>query len=145
MQTKWTGPPIRADGSLARQLIIITAVVGVVFGIGRFLVTNLAGHVNLGRGEAPIFIFLTAAAIVLTLPLLLAGLMVLLALVLVGIATAFELPLFTGIQSGPRPDTLIFVAINSFSAVVVLTVVVVTRLSGYSLIAHGSNLSESQG
>jgi hypothetical protein len=123
-----------------RQLIITTAIVGVVFGIGRLVVTNLSERLNLVSGEGPIFIFLALAAIVLTLPLLLAALMrrwalpgALVVLVLIGAATAWELPLLQSVHKGAGPGTVDLAAINAFTAAVVLLVASGVRLSGYSL------------
>lgn len=122
-----------------RQLIIITAIVGVVLGIGRVVVGQLGDHFNLDR-EAPIFIFLGVAAVVVTLPLLLAALMkrwtvpgVLLVLALIGLTSAFEVQLLRTIASGSGPQTRDFISINAFSAGVMLIVLTIVRRSGYSL------------
>ena len=129
-----------------RQLLIVTTIVAVIFGIGRVAVGQLGENLNLGRGEAPIFIFLAVAAIVFTLPLLLAALMrqlavpgVLLTLVLIGLATASELPLLRAMLSGPGPKAGHFIAINAFTAAITLAVAVIVRLNGYSLATPQSN------
>jgi hypothetical protein len=122
-----------------RQLLIVTTIVAVVFAIGRFIVGLLGENVNI-RGEAPIFIFLAVAAIVLTLPLLLAALMrwystaaVIVTLALIALATAWEVPLLQLVHSGPGPKAEHFIAINAFTAAVMLAVLTVVRLNGYSL------------
>jgi hypothetical protein len=125
-----------------RQLMIVTTIVGVVFGIGRLVVGQL--RLDFGRGEAAIFIFLAVAAIVLTLPLLLAALMrrftipaVLVALVLIGLATTWELPLLQIVHRGPGPKAQDLVAINAITAAIMLTVLTIVRLNGYSLAVSG--------
>jgi hypothetical protein len=127
-----------------RQLIIITAIVGVVFGIGRLVVTNLGAHFSVLQGEGPILMFLAGAAVVMTLPLLLAALMrrmaipaVLLVLALIGAATMWELPLLQSIYQGAGPGTVELFAINAFTAAIVLTVAATVRLSDYSLARPG--------
>ena len=129
-----------------RQLMIVTTIVAVIFGIGRVAVGQLGEHLNLGRGEAPIFIFLAVAAIVFTLPLLLAALMrqlavpgVLLTLALIGVATASELPLLKALHSGPGPKAGDFIAINAFTAAFTLAIAVIVRLNGYSLATPQAN------
>lgn len=122
-----------------RQLLIVTTIVAIVFGIGRAIIVATGENINF-RGEAPIFIFLAVAAIVLTLPLLLAALMrsywfpaVLVALVLIGLATAWEVPLLRLVHSGAGPKVQDFIAINAFTAAAMLASLTVVRLSGYSL------------
>lgn len=123
-----------------RQLIIITAIVGVTFGVGRMLLTAFGDRFTLVGGEGPIIMFLATATIVLTLPLLLAGLMrrlaipgVLLALALIVGATYLEFPLMARLMGGAVPSGLDLAAINAFSAAVVLIIVTIVRLNGYSL------------
>jgi len=100
-------------------------------------------HINF-RGEAPIFIFLAVAAIILTLPLLLAAPMrsywapaAIVALALIGLATAWEVPLLRMVHSGAGPKIEDFIAINAFTAVVMLVMLTVVRLNGYSLATSG--------
>lgn len=118
-----------------RQLLIVTAIVAVVLAIGRAVLP----HMPTAGSEMSIFIFLAAAAIVLTLPLLLAALMrrravlgVLLALGLMGMVTALEMPLLNAFRlRGPEPEH--FVAINAASAVVILLFALMARFNGYRL------------
>jgi hypothetical protein len=56
--------------------------------------------------------------------------------VFIGVATAWEFPLLKELRSGPRPDFADFVAINSFSAALILIVAVIVRLNGYALYAR---------
>jgi hypothetical protein len=120
-----------------RHLLIVMAVVSVVLGIGRITVSNASF-----RGDGSIFIFLAVAAIVLTLPLLLAALMrrmaipgVLLSLVLTAVATVWELPLFESV-GGSGPQTGDFIVINVGSAVFILVVAGTVRMNGYCLDAR---------
>jgi hypothetical protein len=126
-----------------RQLIVVTTIVAVVFGCGRLIVPQLAEHLTFTRGEAPIFIFLGVAAVTLTLPLLLAALMenyttagVVVVLVLIGFATAWEMPLLRLVGGGPGPKTEDFIAINGFTAAILLSVLTMVRLNGYCLIGR---------
>jgi hypothetical protein len=122
-----------------RQLLIVTTIVAVVFGIGRAVIAAAGERINF-RGEAPIFVFLAVAAIVLTLPLLLAALMrsywapaVVVALFLIGLATAWEVPLLRMVHSGGGPKVEDFISINAFTAGVMLLMLTIVRLNGYSL------------
>lgn len=126
-----------------RQLLVITAIVAVVFGIGRLIVPNL----HFGSYDEPAIVaFLAVAAIVITLPTLLASLLPrlalpasLLTLVLIGLATAWELPMFrsTGVGRMGGPDAMHFVWINAFTTIWVLALVLVARWNGYTLAAPG--------
>lgn len=136
-----------------RQLMIITAIVGVVFGIGRIVVVNLGHRLNVD-GEVAIFGFLAIAAIVITLPVLLASLLprlalpaTLLVLVLVCFATAWELPMLRSTGAGRRggPDAMHFVWINSLTTAWLLALVAVVRLNGYRLATPGSGLALAPG
>jgi hypothetical protein len=84
--------------------------------------------------------FLAIAAVVLTLPLLLAALMrnmalpgVLLVLVLIALASAVELPLLKSFHSDAGPGIMSFVAINAFTAATILTIAMVVRCNGLYL------------
>jgi hypothetical protein len=126
-----------------RHLMAITTIVGVVLGAGRFLIPWLASSFSLDH-EAPIFVFLAVAAVILTLPLLLAGLLphrailaVLVVSALIGLATAWEvtlLQMFPG-TAGPGPDTGHFIWINIFTALTILGGVLLLRLNGYGTMA----------
>jgi len=130
-----------------RQLIIVTTIVAVVFGSGRLIVPQMAEHMALTKGEGPIFVFLGVAAAILALPLMLAALMrqyalpsVLLVLTLIAIGTASEVPLLRLVGGGgPGPKVQDFVAINFFTVSILLAVLAMVRLNGYSLtrIARG--------
>jgi hypothetical protein len=120
-----------------RQLMIFTTIVAVVLGVGRFAVRYLSDSPRL-QGEWPIFVFLATAAIVMTLPLILAALLprfaipaVALVLLLIGLLTFWEVPLLERFHVGGGPDTLLVVFINSFTAAWVLSIVLIVRISGY--------------
>lgn len=119
-----------------RQLLVITTIVGVLFGIGRVALPVVIQNV----GGSTIFVLLTAAEVVLTLPLVLAALLrrfaitgVLLALVLISAATAWEMPLLQTLGNGLSVEFHILVAINTGTVLIVLLVLTIVRLSGYSL------------
>jgi hypothetical protein len=119
-----------------RHLLAVMLIVGVVLGIGRIA----AIRVSIAGMMAPIFAFLAGAAIVLTLPLLLAALMrrmavlgVLLTLLFTGFATAWETPILSRLGGGSGPQARDFVAINIGSAAFILASALVVRLNGYCL------------
>jgi hypothetical protein len=126
-----------------RHLLIVMLIVGVVLGVGRVTVTSL--RVSSGS-EVPIFAFLAVAAIVVTLPLLLSALMprlaapgVLLALLLMALATAGEMPLLDRLGfSGP--ETYHFIAINVASAALILASALIVRWNGYRLYARSRSV-----
>lgn len=119
-----------------RDLLITMAIVGVLLGIIRALVSG----VQMASGsELPIFIFLGVAGMIMTFPLVVAPLMqrmalpgVALAILFMCAATYGELISFEQI-AGPGPSIEDFIAINATSAIVILLVAGVVRLSGYSL------------
>ena len=120
-----------------RQLIIVTAIVAIAFGIGRIVVGNVPESIG---EELPVFAFLAIAASVQTLPLLLAALMrqrallgVSGALLLIAVASAVEVPLLSVIEPGSSPGTPIFISINSFAALTILTICFVIRRNGLCL------------
>lgn len=119
-----------------RDLLITMAIVGVLLGISRVLVSNV--QMTAG-GDLYIFIFLGIAGVIMTFPLVVAPLMqrmalpgVALALVFMAAATFGELLTFEQ-MGGPGPEIEDFIAINATSAVVILLVAGVVRLNGYSL------------
>ena len=129
----------RARQFSLRHLMVFTTIVGVVFGAGRILISWLGELFSLDH-EAPIFVFLAVAAVILTLPLLLAGLLsrraipaVLFVLALIGLATAWEVTLLQMLPggAGPGPQTGHFVGINACTAVTILGGVLLLRLNGY--------------
>lgn len=120
-----------------RQLMIFTTIVAIVLGAGRFAITYLpsfAGHDD----STPALIFLAVAAIVVTLPLILAALLPRLSilavgvvLVLIGLFTAFELPLWNRFTSSGIQESLLFVFINGFTSAWILAIALIVRFSGY--------------
>lgn len=123
-----------------RQLMILTAIVAVLLGLGRVAVPTLAGFAHFDR-ETPIFIFLAVAGVVMTLPLVLATLLPRLAiaatlavLLTTALVTASELPLMNALGAGGGgPDLWHFICINGFQAAWVLAVSGVLRFGGYRL------------
>jgi len=121
-----------------RQLMIVTAIVAIVLGIGRAVVTNMS-QMSAGR-ETAIFAFLGAAAVIMTLPLLMAALLrrwaipaVVVVLALVGLATYWELSLLKAFQLGGGPTVVDLMWINFVTSAWVLAFVLSARLSGYGL------------
>lgn len=122
-----------------RQLMIFTTIVAVVLGAGRLAVTYLPSFA--GQDNAtPAFIFLAVAAVVITLPLILAALLprfaipaVGVVLVMIGLLTAFELPLLNRFHSAGIRENLLFVFINGFTSAWILAVVLIVRISGFRL------------
>lgn len=134
-----------------QQLMIFTAIIGVVLGLGRALVlTLLPARAWLG-GETVIFIFLAIAAIVTTLPLLISSLLprwalpaTVILLVLIALATLFELPLLRALQMrGPGPDTAHLCWINLFTSAWVLIFTLAARFTGYRLATAGPSAATS--
>jgi hypothetical protein len=128
-----------------RQLMIVTAVVAVVLGIGRATVAWLITIEDFRSGPVLIISFLAIAGIVMTLPLVLSALLPRLAvpaslvvLVLIGLGTATELPLLTALSNrvgGAGPDPGHFYGINGFQCFWALAVIGALRLGGYGLTA----------
>lgn len=119
-----------------RDLMITMAILGVLLGICRFLVSAINVP---GMNELPIFIFLGVAGVVMTFPLVIASLMqryalagVAMALLFMGAATFGEL-MTAEMVGGPGPDIEDFIAINVSSAFGILVIAGVVRLNGYSL------------
>jgi len=136
-----------ADGSPAPvqfgigQLMKLTAAVAVVLGVGRLVVPLLADTFSDMGSEAPIFIFLAVAGIVMTLPLALAVLLprqallaTLAAVALIMAATWWELPLLDAVVSRGGPKFEHIVWINLTQALWVLAVTGILRAGGYRLV-----------
>lgn len=123
-----------------RQLMIVTAIVGVIFGIGRLLIIQLPRHFSI-EGEPLVFAFLGVCAVVFTLPLMLAAVLnrgsilgVPIVLALIAVGTYFEEPLMRSIaKSGPEPNAYDLMATNFFTCAFILMVAVIVRCGGYSL------------
>jgi hypothetical protein len=124
-----------------QQLIIITAVTGVLFGIGRIVAPHLVDRIDIPRRDLVILAFLGIAEVILTIPLLLAPLLerrsllaVALALLVIGLATVWEHQLLA-LVSGASPGVgrRLFIAINSGTALIMLFLLSIVRFNGYSL------------
>lgn len=122
-----------------RQLLIFTTIVAIILGVGRSLITPVSKNFHI-QGEALIFMFLAAAAILMTLPVLLAallprrsGLAIFGILVLIGLATLGEVSLLRIFDKGSGPDVWHFVWINAFASLWIVGICLVLQLNGYSL------------
>ena len=124
-----------------RQLLIITTIVGVIFGLARLVIPSLSAKYSLVDNEASLFFFLAASAIVVSLPLLLAALLergtsagILIAIVLIGVGTYLEVPVLrtTGYPD-KRPDSYDLLSINVSTSLFTLVVAGTIRLCGYRL------------
>jgi hypothetical protein len=125
-----------------RQVMVVTAIVAIVLGIGRVLIPALVKPDVFAAGPLIIIAFLAGTGIVMMLPLLLAALLPrlavptsLLMLILIGLGTAAELPLLTAINRVPGggPNSWHFYGINGFQAAWVLALAGSMRLGGYRL------------
>jgi hypothetical protein len=129
-----------------RQLMILTAIVAVVLGVARLLAAWLRAQQLAWDGDTPIFIFLTVAAVAMTLPLMIAALLprhaipaTLAVLLVIALGTAGEYPLQRALTGGGGggPDLWHFVWINAFQAFWVLVIAIAVRLCGYRLAPRG--------
>jgi len=125
-----------------RQLLTITTLMGVIFGLGRLLVSSYLGRFNVDGEEYGILAFLGVAAVIVTLPLLLAALLrrhaipaAVLAAALIILVTYSELPLLQELFPGPGggPGSRDFIAINAGASVILLFLLMIVRFNGYSL------------
>jgi hypothetical protein len=122
-----------------RQLMIVTVVVAVVLGIGRYLV--LYWSPQGGSPDWLIFIFLSIAAIAMTVPLILATLLprhalaaTAVMLLLIGVATLLELPALRAVGGGGGgPEIADFAYINLIGSAWIVTFALSVRLGGYGL------------
>jgi hypothetical protein len=127
-----------------RELMIVTFVVAVVLAFSRFVVAAVLPAAQFDAQPLIIISLLAVAGLIMLLPLLLAALLPrhaaaasLAVLLLAGLATAGELPLFTAIQGGgppgggPEPGH--FYGINACQAAAVLAVAAIVRINGYQL------------
>jgi hypothetical protein len=120
-----------------RQLMIVTAVVSVMLGVGRVAILNDWFQLE-SNHETATFAFLLVAAAVMMLPLIIAAflrqhawLAVLLVLVLIVGLTAAELPLHDSLVSRPGPNAWHLIWINAFTTFWVLLYVGTARLCGW--------------
>jgi hypothetical protein len=123
-----------------RQLMIVTAIVGVLFGIGRAILPYLIGTVDFFQEIVPVLTFLIFAEVVLTLPVVVAVLLrrhmmpgIAIALGLFGIGTACEVPLMQIVAAGNGPNSSDVVGFNVGTLGVMLIHLLIVRFNGYSL------------
>jgi hypothetical protein len=131
-----------------REIMVLTALVAVVLGLGRLMLGGLQGKDDFSKWrDIVIFAFLAAANAVISLPLL--GSILLPrraitatcgALVFAAFATALEMSLLQLLNPGKgQPDEhVVFAAINVFQAIWVLTVLSILRIGGFNLVAFRS-------
>lgn len=121
-----------------RHLLMIMAIVGILLGIGRLMVTNI----DLPTGDVVFeFTILGIAGVIRLFPLFVAVLLqrrvlagTTLALIFNAAVTFAEFHVFQQISGTSRGTEVdIFIAINTSSAIVVLVIAGVVRLNGYSL------------
>lgn len=119
-----------------RDLFILMGIIALILGMGRLAIPYVEMR---GDNEIYIFVFLGVAAVIMTLPILVATLLqrmvlpgIAAALLFIVLGTLAELPLFQQL-GGPGPDMEDFVAINFTGALMVLVVAGVLRFGGYSL------------
>jgi hypothetical protein len=121
--------------------MIVTAVIAVLLGLGRALLPPIIERIDFG----PLVIigYLAIAGVLMLIPLVLAALVprgawwaVPVALLLVGLATAVELPLlntFRKFAGGGGPEPGHFLGINGFQTGWVLAFAGLVRWGGYRL------------
>jgi hypothetical protein len=141
-----SAPAARDEQLGIRQFMILTAFVAAVFGIGRVVVSRMGDSFQPGHGIA-IFVFLSVAGIVITLPLLIASLLpkfavpaTVLVFALIAVATAFELPLATASSVDINAEPEDFISINLATSAWIVAVAVAVRLNGYCLTSAGSRV-----
>jgi hypothetical protein len=126
-----------------RQLLILTTIVAVVLAALRALVLAFVARLSdRGMGEAPIFIFLAVAAVIMTVPLVMALLLprwwipaTAAVLCLIGLASFWELPLLSLLPKVSGPDSGHFLFINAFTAAWIVAILGTMRFLGYGLAA----------
>lgn len=121
------------------HLMVITAVVAGLMGLGRLGVAFFPRG-----GEYPVFIFLVVAAIIQSVPLLLAALLRRFAIpaaiaivLLIGFATWWEGSLLQMLKLGPGPNLYHLIFINLFTALFTLIIALIIRLNGFFLSMRG--------
>lgn len=123
------------------QLLIFTTIIALIFGAGRIAFSLFPVLETVRGGEAMVFFFLAVAAVLLSLPLVPAVLLpkyaassTVICLLLIGLATTFEFPIYQQTLSGrPGPQFMHFVWINAATAFWILVIGLVMRLGGYQL------------
>jgi hypothetical protein len=126
-----------------RQMMIFTTTIAVLLGIGRVLAPPVVRHFSIDH-EAFIFLFLAVAAVVTSLPTMIAPFLTrfaipatLIALLLIVPVTYLEWPLLVlfNMQAPRGPDVWHLIYLNVFTAGWVLVVACLMRAAGYR-VAH---------
>jgi hypothetical protein len=123
-----------------RQLMIVTAIVAVLFGVGRIIIPYMFGQMEYLRDIGSSLAFLVFWEVVLTLPLVVAALLrrntlagVAIALGIFAAATAGEIPLMRIVGAGNGPGLPHIIGFNIGAPSVMLVLLSIIRLNGYSL------------
>jgi hypothetical protein len=126
-----------------RQVMILTAIVGILLGIGRIAVPYLLQEVWMVSVIAPVVAFLVVAEATMTLPLVVAALLrrhtvvgVVMALALIGAITACEPSLLDMVSIAGSSQMHEIVALNVSTAASTLALLTIVRLNGYSLVGR---------
>jgi hypothetical protein len=134
-----------------RQLMIFTTVVAVVLGAGRIAVMYLHPSPEYQASVAFFVAFLAVVGILVSLPLILVALLprfaipaVAVVLMLVGLFTAFELPLYNRFDSNGFSNILFYVYINCFTAAWILVIALLVRISGYGFSRPGTDVKSNE-
>jgi hypothetical protein len=134
----------RAAQFSIRELVILMAIVGLVFGVERVIISSLTLRIPFDANDVLLLIIVAGGASSLALPLLFVALQqrlsrrgVILTLVMFIAATACERPLVVGLSSGGLPDAVLFFAVNGFACAVVLVVTMAVRFHGFRLARTG--------
>lgn len=121
-----------------RQLMMCTAIIAVVLGIGRATLLSLPPQLNFQRHHLA-FVYLTIAAIIMNVPLLISLTLRhfylranILIIGLICLATWWEVPILNSLAgNGPRIYQVIW--INLFTSAWVFAFALLARLSGFTL------------
>ncbi len=118
-----------------RQLMVATAIIGVTSGVCRLVVTSLDFPLDI---KTPNLVFMVIADVVVTLPLLLASLLpqralplTVLTLLLIGLVTSWETPMYLSVTGYDAKGLLVWS--NIFACAWILALAFVVRFSGYRL------------
>ena len=123
-----------------RQLMLVTAIVAVLLGIGRIAIPPVVEQEGFIQQVGPILVFLAVAEVAITFPLVLAALLrrrafvgVMLALGLIVVVTICEIPLMRMASAGGSSSILQVVALNFGTVAWMVIVLSIVRSNGYSL------------
>lgn len=142
---RYADDPRRAEPSQwqfgTRELLIVTTMVAVAFGIGRIVVGDLLSDTAFVTAGLPVLLFLALTSIAFSLLIMVAALLergaivgVLVTVGLIVLGTIIELPLLQQVTGNSgRPNTYDLLSVNGFGSGLVLLVATIVRQSGYVL------------